>query len=296
MSVRRANAVEHTRHHLSELLRSLLPWHHACLFTDRLLERCGIFPIKGKASTNKKQRSILSTIAMTQQRSFAHRSSLPINSYASSSDQTQQRSSSVSQALLQGEFYAIANQDTSQWRDEQSYLPTGSDAVWPAQQRYPQPQRDVLQTNSIDNILSNVQGVLRHRGPNDPPWDPVGSQQQQTPQLFDTEHFRGSAASARTVVPDTRSQPRSFAEDSAYYSQSTHKRSAPTDDLSPVGSSQFLSPTNTAPPLFANREPARSVVSDSQLHKKPRRPPVGPLRCPRQGCDRDDLKNQSDLK
>lgn len=233
---------------------------------------------------------------MSQGGHFTQRGSVPINIYQGfdqSNSQRQQRSFSISESSLQNARPARIGQVPSQWRGDPNPLAGDSEPWWQKQQQqqFSQTGNNSLQTNGIDNIIGRIGNALQHRSTNDAPWIPHGSQQR-APQRFDGDQFRMPRSGAATVVPDMRS----FADDSAYCSQSSHKRSAPSDEMSPQIAEQFLSPRRIRNPQFSGSSPPRSVASDTKLHKRPRRSPATLLRCPRAGCDKSDLKNPSDLQ
>lgn len=179
----------------------------------------------------------------SQQGSFAHRSSLPfsaLSQYGQTGRQPQQRSYSASQASSQDEQSIMTGHVNPQWRNNQGYTPGVSDYTW-QQQQYTQAQADPQPTENINSIIGDIGGVLQYHSSNDEPWNAHQSQQHTT-QLFNSEQYQTPGLGARTVVPDTRSQQGSFAHDSAYYSQSSHKRSAPSDEISPQFSEHLLSP------------------------------------------------------
>lgn len=234
---------------------------------------------------------------MSQQMSFGHRSSVPNNVYQPynvPAGQTQQRSFSVTQAPSIGAASAIATHRSPQWRPSQSFVSNTPDLAWRRQQQYMQLQANTPQSNNVDNILGEVSDAINLRSSNEGPWNSLGTQTR-APQQFDGDQFRTHGSGARTAFPDTPSQQRSFA-DSGFYSDPRQKQPGPLSEIHQEGRDNFLSPTNRLPnQIDSNRSP-RSVVSDSQLTRKPRRTPGSLLSCPRVGCDRHDLKNHSDLK
>lgn len=233
---------------------------------------------------------------MSQGGHFTQRGSAPTNFYQAfdqSNSQPSQRSYSIPEGSLQNARPTRTGQGPPQWRGNRSVLAGSSEPWWQEQrqQKNAQTGSSQLQANGINNIIGDIGNVLQDRSTSDAPWIPPGSQQL-APRRFDGDQFRVQRSGAATVAGHVRS----FADDSAYCSQSSHKRSAPSDELSQQVAEHFHSPTHITIPHCNGKGSPKSVASDSKLHKKPRRSGAIQLRCPRAGCERSDIKNPSDLQ
>lgn len=210
--------------------------------------------------------------------------------YEPQGEQTQPRSFSVSRA---SSIHAapIASQLSPQWRSGREYY-YNLDTAW-QQQQYPSMQERPTQTGNINtsNIVGEVGDVLQRFSSNDAPYFP-GSSQQHPQQQFNGEQFRLHASGAATTIPEAHE---TFT-DSGFYSQTSQKRPAPSNVLYPDVSDHFLPTLHGFTTTRRGSRSPKSTVSDSQLHKKPKRSQGKLIICPRDGCGKIDLKNDSDLK
>lgn len=234
-------------------------------------------------------------IASSQQIPSAHRSSVPVNLYQGRHQpdgHSQQRSFSLLPTPFHHGSLTPASSEAFCWDNVRTtYFPHGLSNVSSTQQQFGQELEEAQRTGGLENIVGEVTNVIgEHASSDDAPWTSLNSQQYGL-QHFSIEQFQGSRSGALTVVPDTRSQNR----DSAYWSESSHRRSAPSEEHH-HGFVLASQPYTVHQQTAGNRSP-RSAVSDTQLHKNPKRSPaIKKIICSEPGCGKDDLKNFSDLK